>query len=56
MNPISPKFALERGRLRDVIATIIINMIALSLLAFAPWSDLRTGAALNFLFALRLPF
>ena len=40
--------ALERGRLCVVIATIVINVIAVSLLAFAPWSDWRTGAALNF--------
>ena len=39
--------ALERGRLCVVIATIVINVIAVSLLAFAPWSDWRTGAALN---------
>ena len=38
--------ALERGRLRIVIATI--NVMAVSLLSFAPWSDWRTGAALNF--------
>jgi hypothetical protein len=30
-----------------VIATIVINVIAVSLLTFAPWSDWRTGAALN---------
>ena len=40
--------ARERGRLCVVIATIVINVIAVSLLAFAPWSDWRTGAALNF--------
>jgi Domain of unknown function (DUF6989) len=40
--------ALERGRLCVVIATIVINVGAVSLLAFAPWSDWRTGAALNF--------
>src|SRR5438034_279710 len=40
--------ALERGRLCVVIATIVINVIAVSLLTFAPWSDWRTGAALNF--------
>jgi hypothetical protein len=39
--------ALERGRLTIVIATIIINVVAVSLLTFAPWSDWRTGAALN---------
>jgi Domain of unknown function (DUF6989) len=40
--------ALERSRLCVVIATIVINVIAVSLLTFAPWSDWRTGAALNF--------
>jgi len=40
--------ALERGQLRIVIATIVINVVAVSLLTFAPWSDWRTGAALNF--------
>ena len=40
--------ALERGRLCMVIATIVINVIAVSLLTFAPWSNWRTGAALNF--------
>jgi len=39
--------ALERGRLCVVIATIVINVIAVSMLTFAPWSDWRTGAALN---------
>jgi hypothetical protein len=38
---------LERERLLVVIATIVINVIAVSLLTFAPWSDWRTGAALN---------
>ena len=38
---------VERGRLYVVIATIFINVIAVSLLTFAPWSDWRTGAALN---------
>jgi hypothetical protein len=38
---------LERGRLCAVIATIVINVIAVSLLAFAPWSGWRTDAALN---------
>ena len=40
--------ARERSRLGVVIATIVINVIAVSLLTFAPWSDWRTGAALNF--------
>src|ERR1051325_5332236 len=39
--------ALERSRLRVVIATVVINVIAVSLLTFAPWSDWRTGATLN---------
>jgi hypothetical protein len=39
--------ALERERLLVVIATIVINVVAVSLLAFAPWSDWRTGAVLN---------
>jgi hypothetical protein len=40
---------LERERLLVVIATIAINVVAVSLLTFAPWSDWRTGAALNFI-------
>jgi hypothetical protein len=39
--------ALERERLLVVIATVVINVVAVSLLTFAPWSDWRTGAALN---------
>src|SRR6476619_4212405 len=39
---------LEREHLLVVIATIVINVVAVSLLTFAPWSDWRTGAALNF--------
>jgi hypothetical protein len=44
----APDLGLERERLRVVIATVVINVIAVSLLTFAPWSDWRTGAALNF--------
>jgi hypothetical protein len=40
---------LERERLLVVIATIAINVVAVSLLTFASWSDWRTGAALNFI-------
>ena len=43
----APDATLERERLLVVIATIVINVIAVSLLTFAPWSDWRTGAALN---------
>jgi hypothetical protein len=39
--------SLERDRLRVVIATIVINVVAVSLLTFAPWSGWRTGVALN---------
>jgi hypothetical protein len=45
MNPNDT--SLERDRLRVVIATIVINIVAVSLLAFVPWSDWRTGVALN---------
>jgi hypothetical protein len=38
---------LERDRLFVVIATIAINVAAVLLLTLAPWSDWRTGAALN---------
>lgn len=40
---------LERDRLRIVLATIVVNVVAVSLLAVAPWSDWRTGLALNLL-------
>ena len=45
MNPNDT--SLERDRLRVVIATIVINIVAVSVLTFAPWSDWRTGVALN---------
>ena len=41
------EISLERGRLCVVLATIVINIVAVSLLTFTPWSDWRTGAALN---------
>ncbi|HXP34214.1 MAG TPA: hypothetical protein VN827_01550 [Chthoniobacterales bacterium] len=40
---------LERGRLWVVLMTVAINVVAVLLLAFAPWSDWRTGLALNFI-------
>jgi aryl carrier-like protein len=46
--PDARDHAIERGHLCVVIATIVINVVAVSLLTFAPWSDWRTGAALNF--------
>ena len=39
--------SIERGRLRVVLATTAINIVAVSLLVFAPWSNWRTGLALN---------
>lgn len=38
---------LERGRLRTVLATIAINIVAVALLTLVPGSDWRTGMALN---------
>ncbi|MGH7259487.1 MAG: DUF6989 domain-containing protein [Nitrospiraceae bacterium] len=40
--------SLAQGRLRIVVATIVINIVAVALLTFAPWSDWKTGVALNF--------
>jgi hypothetical protein len=37
----------EPIRLRVVLATVVINVVAVAALAFAPWSDWRTGVALN---------
>lgn len=42
--PIDP---LESRRLRVVLATIVVNVAAVALLTFAPWSDWKTGLALN---------
>src|SRR5438094_9565255 len=41
------EISLERGRLWIVLVTIVINIVAVSLLTFVPWSDWRTGVALN---------
>src|SRR3954465_514010 len=38
---------IERDRLRIVLATIIINVVCVGLLALVPWSSWRTGAGLN---------
>jgi hypothetical protein len=38
---------LECERLCIVIATVVINVVAVALLTLAPWSDWRTGTALN---------
>ncbi|HEY2101929.1 MAG TPA: hypothetical protein VGH08_01635 [Chthoniobacterales bacterium] len=38
---------LEHERLTVVLTTVFINVFAVALLTFAPWSDWRTGVALN---------
>jgi len=40
---------LAAARLRVVLATIFLNIAAVALLTLAPWSDWRTGLALNVL-------
>jgi hypothetical protein len=40
---------LDRARLRVVLATVFINILGVALLVFAPWSNWRTGLALNLL-------
>jgi hypothetical protein len=40
---------LERARLRIVLATVVINIVAVALLALTRWSDWKTGLALNLL-------
>ena len=48
MNETVPVDPLARSRLWVVLATVALNIIAVSLLTRAPWSDWRTGLALNF--------
>ena len=40
---------LAAARLRTVLATIFLNIAVVALLTLAPWSDWRTGLALNVL-------
>jgi len=42
-----PSNSYDQGHLRIVVATIVINIVAVALLTFAPWSDWKTGVALN---------
>jgi hypothetical protein len=37
----------NRGRTAVILLTVAVNVIGVSLLTFAPWSDWRTGLALN---------
>ena len=39
--------SLAQGHLRIVVVTIAINIVAVALLTFAPWSNWKTGLALN---------
>lgn len=48
MNEPAPVDPLARSRLWVVLATVALNVITVSLLTRAPWSDWRTGLALNF--------
>jgi hypothetical protein len=41
--------SLTESRLTIVLVTIAINIVAVALLVFAPWSDWKTGLALNLL-------
>jgi len=42
-----PSNSSDQGRLYIVVVTIVINIVAVALLTFAPWSDWKTGVALN---------
>ena len=39
--------ALDASRLRIVLLTVLVNVLGVTLLTLAPWSDWRTGVALN---------
>lgn len=39
--------ALDAARLRVVLLTVLVNITGVTLLTLAPWSDWRTGVALN---------
>jgi hypothetical protein len=43
------KFAQERERLRVVLATIMLNIVAVLIFAVVPWSNWRTGLGLGLL-------
>jgi hypothetical protein len=47
MNTDTTQSALESARLRVVMATIALNIIAVFWFAVVPWSNWRTGLALN---------
>jgi signal transduction histidine kinase len=45
--PLRKEAAPESARLGIVLTTVFVNIVATGLLAFAPWSDWKTGAGLN---------
>ena len=45
--PLDTNRAIERERLWVVGATILINVVSVALLTLVPWSNWRTGLALN---------
>jgi hypothetical protein len=47
VNDDNPARPLEPARLWVILATVAINVAAVSFLTLAPWSDWRTGLALN---------
>ncbi len=47
MNNGAAQSRLESARLRVVLATIVLNVIAVFWFAAVPWSNWRTGLALN---------
>jgi hypothetical protein len=47
MNNDTAQSTLESARLRVVLATIVLNVIAVVWFAMVPWSNWRTGLALN---------
>ena len=44
---LTAESSLADARLKIILATIAINVVAVALLSLAPWSDWKTGVALN---------
>jgi hypothetical protein len=44
---LADKGSLTDARLTTILITIAINIVGVALLSFAPWSDWKTGVALN---------
>ena len=43
----APAANIESARLKVILATLVINIVAVVAFSFCPWSDWRTGMALN---------